>query len=321
MKAAVVTSYGQPPHYADFPLPATLGEHEMIVDVLAAGLHQVVRSRASGAHYSADGTLPLVPGIDGVGRDPDGRLRYFIQRDSTLGTMAEQTVIDTRRSIVLPDGTDPVAVAAAVNPAMSSWLALRYRADFTAGQDVLILGATGSAGRMAVATAKLRGARRIIGAGRDPRRLAALTALGAGTTVSLAGSPDEAAGRLASAAADVDVVLDYLWGEPTATAITALITARPDRGKPLAWVQIGSVAGATAAVPAAALRSAKFRITGSGIGSVTAPEIIAELPGLAAAITDGSLRAEARPVPLHDVESAWTEPADTIRRTVITPCR
>ncbi|HEY1703896.1 MAG TPA: zinc-binding alcohol dehydrogenase family protein [Trebonia sp.] len=319
MKAAVVTSYGEPPRYADFPLPATLGEHEMIVDVLAAGLHRVVRSRASGAHYSADGTLPFVPGIDGVGRDPGGRLRYFIQQDSTLGTMAEQTVIDTRRSVVLPDGTDPVAVAAAVNPAMSSWLALRYRAGFTAGQDVLILGATGSAGRMAVAAAQMQGARRIIAAGRDPQRLAALTEFGAGTRVSLAGSPDEAAERLASAAADVDVVLDYLWGEPAAAAITALITARPDRGKPLSWVQIGSVAGATAAVPSAALRSAKFRITGSGIGSVTAPEIIAELPGLAAAITSGSLRAEARPVPLADVESAWTEPADTIRRTVITP--
>ena len=319
MKAAVVTSFGEPPRFADFPAPVAAGEHELVVDVLAAGLHPRVRSQANGSHYTSTGELPLVPGVDGVGRDPDGHLRYFILDHPTLGAMAEQTLIDARRSVVLPPDSDAVA-AAASNPAMSSWLALRHRADFKAGQDVLILGATGSAGQMAVSVAKLFGAGRVIAAGRSAARLAELPALGATETVSLAGSPDAAAASLAAAAADVDVVLDYIWGEPAAAAMAALITARPDRGKQLTWVEIGSMAGLVAPVPSAALRAARFTIVGSGLGSVGTGEIIAALPGIAAAITDGSLRVDARPVPLADVEDAWASAVgDSTQRIVLVP--
>lgn len=321
MKAAVVTSFGAPPRFADFPAPVAAGEHELVVDVLAAGLHPRVRSQANGSHYTSTGELPLVPGVDGVGRDPDGDLRYFMLDHPTLGTMAERTLIDTRRSVVLSAGTDVVGVAAAINPAMSSWLALRYRADFKAGQDVLILGATGSAGRLAVSVAKLFGAGRVIAAGRSATRLASLAALGATETVSLAGSPAEVSARLAAAAADVDVVLDYIWGEPAAATMAALITARPDRGKQLTWVEIGSMAGLVAPIPSAALRAARFRIVGSGQGSVGTGEIIAALPGIAAAITDGSLRVDTQPVPLADVEAAWASAAESTQRIVLVPGR
>jgi NADPH:quinone reductase-like Zn-dependent oxidoreductase len=134
MKAAVVSSFDAAPRYEDFPVPAPGGASEIVVDVLASGLHPRVRSQADGSHYTSTDELPLVPGIDGVGRDSDGKLRYFILPDTTMGAMAEQTVIDTRRSIVLPDGTDPVAVAAAMNPGMSSWLGLRQRVAFQPGQ-------------------------------------------------------------------------------------------------------------------------------------------------------------------------------------------
>src|SRR6202161_4145084 len=153
MHAAVVTAFGSAPRYLEFPTPVPAGDHEMLVGVLAAGLHPRVRSQANGSHYTSSDELPLVPGIDGVGRAPDGTLRYFILPDTTMGAMAEQTVIDLRRSVVLPDGSDPVLIAAAMNPAMSSWLALRQRIDFTAGQRVLVLGATGNAGRMAIQVA------------------------------------------------------------------------------------------------------------------------------------------------------------------------
>jgi NADPH:quinone reductase-like Zn-dependent oxidoreductase len=307
MKAAVVTACGQPPRYAEFPAPAAAGEHDLVVDVLAAGLHERVRSQASGSHYTSTGELPLVPGIDGVGHGADGELRYFVLGDTTLGTMAEQTVIDTRRSVVLPPGTDPVAVAAAMNPAMSSWLALRYRTEFRTGQDVLILGATGNSGRLAVQVARMFGARKVIAAGRDRRRLALLPGLGADETVSLAGEADGFAGRVAAAASGVDVVLDYLWGEPAAAVMAAIVTARGDRGKTLNWVSIGAVAGPSAAVPSAALRAADLRITGSGQGSVGVTQILSELPPLAEAITAGSLRTGARTVPLADVTRAWED--------------
>ena len=166
MKAAVVSSFGTPPRYEEFPALAAAGEDDMIIDVIAAGLHPRVRSQADGSHYTSTGELPLVPGIDGVGRGADGLLRYFILPDTTMGAMAEQTLIDIRRSIVLPEGSDPIAVAAAMNPAMSSWVALRQRIQFQAGQKVLVLGATGNAGQMAVQIANLFGAGQIIAAGR-----------------------------------------------------------------------------------------------------------------------------------------------------------
>src|ERR1700712_946151 len=161
MHAAVVTEFGQPPRYQEFALPAPSGPDEVPVEVLGSGLHPRVRSQADGSHYTSTDELPLVPGIDGVGRGPDGRLRYFILPDTTMGAMAEQTVIDSRRSIVLPGASDPIAVAAAMNPVMSSWIALRQRMQFQSGQSVLILGATGNAGQMAVQVAKHFGAEQI----------------------------------------------------------------------------------------------------------------------------------------------------------------
>src|ERR1700753_4291917 len=149
MHAAVVTTSDAPPASREFPTPAPQAPDEMVVKVIASGLHPRVRSQADGSHYTSSGELPLVPGIDGVGRAPDGALRYFVLPDTTMGAMAEQTVIDQRRSIALPEGADPLLVAAAVNPVMSSWVALRQRIDFEPGQSVLILGATGSSGQLA----------------------------------------------------------------------------------------------------------------------------------------------------------------------------
>lgn len=315
MRAAVVTSFGSAPRYQEFPTPVA-GDDEMLIDVLAAGLHPRVRSQADGSHYTSTDELPLVPGIDGVGRGPDGLLRYFILPDTTLGAMAEQTLIDPRRSVVLPESSDPVAVAAAMNPAMSSWVALRQRVTFQPGQSVLVLAATGNAGRMAVQVAKLFGASTIVGAGRGADRLAELPALGATDTVLLEGDPDDIARRLGKAAADVDVVIDYLWGEPAAAAMIAVVMDRADRGKPLTWIQIGSVAGPTAAIPSAALRAARLSIVGSGQGSVSTREILAELPALAEQITSGTFTIDAQPVPLADVEKAW---ATTHQRTVFVP--
>ena len=318
MKAAVVSSFDAPPRYQDFPDPVPAGVDDLVVDVLAAGLHPRVRSQADGSHYTSTDELPLVPGIDGVGRGADGLLRYFILPDTTLGAMAERTVIDPRRSIVLPAGSDPVAVAAAMNPAMSSWVALRQRIPFQPGQDVLVLGATGNAGQLAIQIAKLSGANRIIAAGRNPGRLALLPAAGATGTVCLDGDPQVVARELGQTASDVDVVLDYLWGEPTAAAMIAVITARADRAKPLTWIEIGSIAGPAAQIPSAALRAARLTIVGSGQGSVSTREYLAELPALAEAITAGALTADARAMPLADVGAAWSA-TGTTARIVLTP--
>ncbi|WNI21349.1 zinc-binding alcohol dehydrogenase family protein [Streptomyces sp. ITFR-16] len=319
MHAAVVHSFSAPPRYDTVPEPVATGEHEILVDVLAAGLHPRVRSAADGSHYTSDGTLPMVPGIDAVGRTPDGGLLYFVAADSAPGTMAERAVVDRRRAITLPPGTDPAAVAAAMNPGMSSWVALRRRVSFRPGGSVLVMGATGNAGQLAVRIARHLGAARVIGAGRDPERLALAESLGADEVVALDGDDKEVADRLGRAAADVDVVLDYLWGPPAVLAMTALLTARTGRSKALAWVQIGSMAGQDITLPSFLLRAGNLNILGSGQGSVTTAGILAELPSLAEEVASGALAADVLPMPLDQVERAWNTPVAPGRRVVLTP--
>jgi NADPH:quinone reductase-like Zn-dependent oxidoreductase len=318
MHAAVVRSFDLPPRYETFAAPQPSGEHEIVVDVLAAGLHPRVRSGAAGSHYTSTDALPLIPGIDGVGRSADGRLLYFVAFDGAPGTMAERTVIDRHRAVVLGDDADVAAIAAGMNPGMSSWLALRKRIPFEAGHKVLVLGATGNAGQMAVQIAKLLGASHVTAAGRDIERLARLSDLGADQTVPLAGEPDQVAQALAAAGADVDVVIDYLWGSVTERAIPALVKAREERSKPLSWIEIGSVAGASIALPSAALRAANLQLLGSGQGSLTTAQIVAELADLAEQISAGAFAVDPLPVALSDVESTWDVPAAPGRRVVFT---
>ncbi|MEJ8304974.1 zinc-binding alcohol dehydrogenase family protein [Saccharibacillus sacchari] len=319
MNAAVVRSFGSAPKYESFEAPQPSDDHEMQVEVLASALHLRVRGQADGSHYTSTGELPLIPGVDGVCRLPDGRTAYFVSPDTAYGAMAEQTVIDLRRCVPLPEGIDPVQIAAAMNPAMSAWVALRRRIDFPPGGQVLVLGATGSSGQMAVRIAKLFGASRVIGAGRNPKRLQELLGMGADEVVSLSGDPGEVSARLAEAASEVDIVIDYLWGHVAELAMLPLLKRRSDRSRALHWIEIGSMAGASASIPSAALRSANFHLIGSGQGSVTAAGYLAEFPALIEAITSGKLSLNTRTVPLSEVEAVWQEPADAARRVVFVP--
>src|SRR3984957_1532546 len=319
MNAAVVTSFQEPPHYQRFAAPVPASADAVLADVLAAGLHPRARSGAAGRHYTSSGTLPMIPGIDGVGRLPDGRLVYFAADDDAMGTMADKALVDPRRSVELPDGADVAKGAAAMNPAMSSWVALRRRVPLKPGQDVLVLGATGNAGAMAVRVARRLGAGRVVGAGRDAGRLRELARAGADDVVQLTSDAGATGEALAAAAAEADVVLDYLWGAPAQLAITALLTARSDRGRALDWLQIGAVAGPTIELPSAALRSANFRLQGSGQGSVSPRGYLAELPSLVAEISAGTIAVTPRPVPLAEVEAAWSAPELPGVRTVLVP--
>jgi NADPH:quinone reductase-like Zn-dependent oxidoreductase len=310
MKAAVVHAFDQPPHYEDFPDPVAAHGDELVVEVVAAALHPRVRSQANGSHYSSTGELPLVPGIDAVVRDVKGKLYYALLDDTTLGTMAQRTIIEKDRSIALPKDADPVALAAAINPVMSSWVALRHRIDFKRGSSVLILGATGSAGRMAVQVAKQFGAKEVIGAGRNPDRLNELPRFGADRVLTL----DQL-----DQADDVDVVIDYVWGEPTAKGMVDLITHRRDRGKELTWIQIGAMAGPSAEIISAVLRSSRTQIVGSGIGSVDGRDFRAEIAAIAKAVTKGVFDLRTQTVPLSDVATAWTQPLDGGNRIVFVP--
>ncbi|QLL05873.1 quinone oxidoreductase family protein [Mycobacterium vicinigordonae] len=310
MKAAVVRAFDEPPRYQDFPEPDGTGTDELVVDVVAAALHPRVRSQANGSHYTSTGELPMVPGIDGVVRDATGALYYALVEDTNLGTMAQRTIVEKSRTVPLPADTDAAAVAAAINPVMSSWVALRRRIHFEPGSRVLILGATGNAGRMAIQVAKRFGAGEVIGAGRNPQRLAGLPTLGADRTLTF--------DRLGEAG-DVDVVLDYVWGPPSSAGMVDLLTHRNNRNKRLTWIEIGSMAGATAEIASAALRSTRLQIVGSGIGSVARAEFAHEIPEIAAAVVAGEFDIDTQTVPLSEVEAAWTRRPSDDRRLVFVP--
>jgi NADPH:quinone reductase-like Zn-dependent oxidoreductase len=216
---------------------------------------------------------------------------------------------------------DPVSIAAAMNPAMSSWIALRKRIAFEPGQSVLVLGATGNAGQMAVQIAKHLGAGQVIAAGRNRERLGELKSVGADRTVVLGEDRERTAEELGAAAADaeVDVVIDYLWGTAAALAIPAILRRRPDRGRPLTWIEIGSMAGLELTLPSEWLRAARLQILGSGQGSVPTREIAAELPGLADHLTGGGYAINAAATALRDVETTWDGASGSTRRVVFVP--
>ncbi|XRQ09542.1 hypothetical protein ACN3XK_01120 [Actinomadura welshii] len=314
MRAAVVNDPQATPVRADFPDPEP-GPGRAPLRLVGAGLHHVVRGMASGRHYGSGEMYPLVPGIDAVARTEDGRLVYTGLARPPWGTMAELMV--TPFEVELPAGADPLAVAAGMNPAMSGWMALTARRK-EAGDlgTVLVLGATGMSGGMAVRAALSLGAKQVIAAGRDPEALEALRGLGAATVPLAADAPDALGAAVAEA--PPALVLDFVWGPVAEAAFAALGSTGPDDGgAPVDYVQIGSLAGAEAALPAELLRGRRIRISGSGMGAVSKAEIIAELPEILARFGDGTFDAPYTAYPLGRVGEAWAHEGRS--RAVIVP--
>jgi NADPH:quinone reductase-like Zn-dependent oxidoreductase len=316
MKAAIVQGAGQAPVYGDFaePLPSA-GEQR--VRVTAAALSPVVKSRASGAHYSSSHRFPFVVGIDGVGRLDDGTRVYFVMPKAPHGSMAEQTAVGAAQCLALPDALDDVTAAAIANPGMSSWAALSERARLKAGETVLVNGATGAAGRLAVQIAKHLGASKVIATGRNAEALQSLTALGADVTIPLVADGDALERAFKEQfAAGVDVVLDYLWGPSAERLLIAGAKAGAD-AVPIRFVQIGSASGADISLPGAVLRSSAIELMGSGIGSVSLHRFVHVIGELLRAAVPGGFKIATKPLPLSDVERAWSG-GDGRARTVFT---
>jgi NADPH:quinone reductase-like Zn-dependent oxidoreductase len=315
MHAAVVIDLTKAPVYQEFPEPVA-GEGEVLIKVRAAGLHPIVKARASGSHYSSAGEVPAVPGLDGVGTLEDGSRVFFAASKPKWGSMAEFSVASKTMCIPLPDGIDDLQAAAIANPGMSAWLSLKERAGLAAGETVLILGATGVAGQLAIQSARILGAKRIIAAGRN---LQALAGEAVDATIGLA-QPDDAVREafLAEASNGIDVVIDYLWGRPTELLLEALAKRfRPTATRPTRLVEVGESAGKTIALPGAVLRSIDLTLKGSGFGAVRIDHILAAIPELFAMAAAGKMKVAVEPVPLAEVESAWAR-VEKGRRIVFT---
>ncbi|KAK7191865.1 hypothetical protein DPSP01_007103 [Paraphaeosphaeria sporulosa] len=307
IRAAVVKAWGNAPVYDSIDLPAP-SEDQFRVKVLGAGVHTLVRSRAAGKHFSMAGkNPPHVPGTDGVGSiDGTNQLVYFNALLSPTGSLAKEINLGKRDVFPLPEGADPDTIAVLVNPAMSSWMALTARAGIQPGSNVkvAIIGATGVSGQTAVQISKAFGASEIVTIGKPGLKLEKTKELGATALIPLAEDLTE---TNFSAAADVDVVLDYLWGDVSSAAFAGIINARKNKSQRLNWVEIGSLAGETQPIPASLLRSANVALLGCAPGSWTFPELYGQLPGMLEALVKGAVKTDFEVKKLEDVESWWNE--------------
>jgi NADPH:quinone reductase-like Zn-dependent oxidoreductase len=322
MKAAVLHSLNAPPCFGQFSEPVA-AKDEVIVHVRAAALKPVDKQMASGSHYAAFRELPVVCGMDGVGCLDDGARVFFAMPRSPYGSMAQRTVVSASRTFSIPDNIDDDIAAAVVNPGLSAWGALAWRAQLTAGESVLILGATGVTGKLAIQTAKLLGAGRVIAAGRNNAVLNTLHDLGADATINLDKPEQNLTETFAREAGDTgfDVIIDYLWGAPT-EALLAAITRRdlnPSTSR-IRLVEVGESAGPTITLAAGALRGSRLEILGAGSGNAPAsPEIWLEaVRRLLSNVASGKLRIDTTRVPLSEIEGAWRQEQNG-RRAVIIP--
>ena len=309
------------PEYGEFAEPIVVAGHEL-VELVATGIHPFVRSVASGRHYGSTGAWPLIPGVDAVARTVDGDLIFtgFVQ--APYGTLAERMAIPGAMRFSLPSGADPIAVAAGMNPGLSSWMPLKTRTgEIGALGTVLILGATGMAGLLAVQNARVLGAEHVVGAGRDRERLRRVANAGA-KTVALSGDRDADAALLADAleSASPSIVLDFLWGAAAEAAFVALGRRGLDEDRAeIAYVQIGQMAGANASVPASLLRSRRIRISGSGAGSAQIADVLAQVPVYIQLIAEHRVDVPAQIFPLSNIAGAWDASTSSGNRVVVVP--
>ncbi len=301
MKAVVVNAFGVPPAFQDFREPQA-GDGEVVITVHAAPLSPIAKGLASGRHYASGASAVFVPGVDGVGVDDAGRRVYFLFPKSPFGSMAEKSLALRSMMVPVPAALSSEAAAAIAAGGLASWVAFSRRAKLHKGETVLVLGATGAAGSMALQTARYFGATRVIAVGRSRSRLEKLDA---DVKIALDGDADSA--LRAELDRGVDVVLDFVWGEPALRVLRAATKDRGARtGEPrIRYVQLGTLAGDEIAIRGDMLRSTGLELMGSGIGSVAVSELLVGAGELLAAAPTAGFHAPFESVPFDAVDAAW----------------
>lgn len=304
MKAAVLDELGAIPRYGEFDEPVSM-PGEALVQVAAAAIKPVDRAIASGTHYASPHRLPVVCGMDGVGHTDSGELVYFMTVRQPFGAMAQRA--PAAWTVAVPAGLSPSMAAAVVNPALAAWLPLVWRGRLRKGETVMVLGATGTAGRFAVRAARLLGAGRVVAAG---RRQDVLRSLGADAAIDLT-LPDVELERSfrAETAQGVDVIVDYVWGTPVEVLLRSIVMPNlgaTRRETPVRLVSVGEMAGAEISLPSAALRASRVEMLGSGTANLPGREI---MQGFVADILSRAATAElavkVSDFPLAEVSRAW----------------
>jgi NADPH:quinone reductase-like Zn-dependent oxidoreductase len=300
VNAAVLHTYGATPRVEAFDEP-TAAEGQAVLAVTVASLNPVDVRKASGTFATGAPSLPSVVGMEGVGRTEDGRRVYFDAPVAPHGAFAERTLVRAADLHELPEGLDDGLAAALGVAGLAGWLPLAWRARLQPGETVLVLGATGIVGQLAVQAARLLGAGRIVAAGRDVAVLERARELGADATVELrAGLEGEqlTAAFREAAGGDVDVVHDPLWGPPAAAAVAALSVG----GR---LVQLGQSAAAEATLPSATIRGRHIELLGYLNFLVPRDVRHGAYRALVEHAVAGRLRVEVEQLPLTQVAQAW----------------
>jgi NADPH:quinone reductase-like Zn-dependent oxidoreductase len=320
MKAAVLHQLGGAPKYEDFPDPVP-GEDQLLMHVKAAAVKNIDKLRAGGKHYASYSALPAVVGIDAVGTLADGT-RIYAQ--GVGGTIAEKTLVRRGNYVVLPEGLDDIKAAALPNAIYGSVMALLFRAGMKKGEVVLINGATSVTGQLAVQAARHYGSSKIIVTGRNETILEELKGMGATEIISLKQEDQIITNRLKElhSIKPIDIVIDYLWGNPVKLIINALKGSGVNHfSTRVRIVSVGSEAGRDIILESDTLRSSAIEILGSGIGSLSQNDLkkfgSEVLPEMFMLEAEGKLKIQTETADLKDIESAWQKNIDPGKRLVI----
>ena len=302
MRAAIVSELGETPALGELEEPRP-GPGQALVELAAAAINPVDLAIAAGVFYGGHPPLPFAAGREGTARVLAGDSLAAGARVHTLkaatGSLAERFLIDEADSWQLPDGDDDVVAASLGIAGLAGWVAVEERARLQAGERVLVLGATGTVGLVAVQAARLLGAGRIVAAGRDHDRLERAREFGADRLVRLGEADDlEAAFREAFPDGGPEVVIDPLWGEPALAAMRmAPMNARV--------VNLGQSAGAELSLASAAVRGKRLQIVGHTVFETPIPQLAAAHRTMLGHARDGSLVVDTETFSLDRVAEAW----------------
>ena len=303
MRAALVEQIGQPPVVGEAAEPQR-GEGQALVEVTAAAVNPIDISVSLGKFYGGSPDVPYVMGKEAVGRVIEGdALEPGTQiwfQPPVGGAFAQYAIADEQQAIVLPEGTDHSLAVALGIAGLTGWLAVEWRAHVRGGERVLVLGATGVVGMVAVQAARILGAAQVVAAGRDAAALA--DARGAGATEIVVLGSD--------LGGPYDVVIDPLWGKPAELAVAAAAFS----GR---YVQLGQSAGPEATLRSGDIRGKSLAIMGFTLGHVPRDKQEAAYLRLIELASSGELKVERETLPLDWAGEAWKRQQDSPHRKLV----
>ncbi|SHF45019.1 NADPH:quinone reductase [Salegentibacter echinorum] len=321
MKAAVINKLGDTPKFRDFPEPEIQDNDQLLMTMKAAAVKNLDKLRASGSHYASHKELPAVVGMDGVGILENGK-RVYAQ--GITGMVAEKAVIRKDKYTPIPDNLDWNIAAAIPNAVLGAAMALKIRGQIKPGQNVLINGATGVTGQMAVQIAKYYGANNITTTGRNQKNLEKTKRLGADQTVSLKENEQTIIEQLQEIHRKnpIDLVIDYLWGNPIELILTALKGGGLDNTThKTRVVSVGTMAGETINLASGILKSSALEILGSGFGSLSEKELEEYsqtiLPKMFQLAAEGKLTMKLEEGNIENIEKLWDSKIGSGKRLVV----